>query len=28
MASDSLQSLTTGGDFGVNQVRIGAGIRF
>ena len=28
MASDSLQSLMTGGDFSVNQVRIGAGIRF
>jgi hypothetical protein len=28
VAGDSLQSLLTGGDFSVNQVRIGAGIRF
>ena len=28
LASGSLQSLLTGGDFSVNQVRIGAGVRF
>ena len=28
MAGDSLQSFLTGGDFSVNQVRIGAGITF
>jgi opacity protein-like surface antigen len=28
MAGDSLQSLLTGGDFSVNQVRIGVGVRF
>ena len=28
LAGDSLQSLLTGGDFSVNQVRIGAGVRF
>jgi opacity protein-like surface antigen len=27
-AGDSLQSFLTGGDFSVNQVRIGAGVRF
>jgi opacity protein-like surface antigen len=28
MADDSLQSLITGGDFSVNQVRLGVGFRF
>lgn len=28
MAADSLQSLITGGDFTVNQVRFGVGVRF
>jgi opacity protein-like surface antigen len=28
LASDSLQSALTGGDFSVNQIRIGAGVRF
>lgn len=28
MAADSLQSLITGGDFTVNQVRLGVGVRF
>jgi opacity protein-like surface antigen len=28
LASDSLQGLLTGGDFSVNQVRIGVGVRF
>ena len=28
LAGDSLQGLLTGGDFGVNEVRIGAGFRF
>ncbi len=27
-ASDSLQALLTGGDFSVNQVRVGVGVRF
>jgi opacity protein-like surface antigen len=28
LASDSLQSILTGGDFSVNQVRFGVGVRF
>jgi opacity protein-like surface antigen len=28
LAEDSLQSLITGGDFNVNQVRFGVGFRF
>lgn len=28
MAGDSLQALLTGGDFSVNQVRLGVGVRF
>jgi opacity protein-like surface antigen len=28
MAGDSLQGLLTGGDFTVNQVRFGVGVRF
>ena len=28
MAGDSLQSLITGGEFSVNQVRVGVGVRF
>lgn len=28
LVDSSLQSFLTGGDFSVNQVRIGAGVRF
>jgi opacity protein-like surface antigen len=28
LASDSLQSILTGGDISLNQVRVGAGVRF
>lgn len=28
LVGDSIQSVLTGGDFSVNQIRIGAGVRF